>query len=467
MSFIKLDSSQAGPFTSNFNIVDFDIPQGNYDFSQSYVNIMTEINDSNAAEFGEVFLANSVDTKIGVYSSSLVENVSLDTELMGNIENIRKVNVLTQNLKEYTLSIADKKALGSQDICGSVDSRSYFTSSICRRINRQGNVASVAIESPIRVDLKDVLLGVGNMASFPADRLGKTRLHLELQTTLVTPLYVPHQSYQTFSTEALAAGATNLVIKQGADNPNVFNFIEPPFFVGMQISIAGAGAAGANLVTSITSINWDTTQVAWILGIKDAVVTAKAAKTAVVPKTHTSGTLSIVFNRCELVLKKLNQPSNVSKLTYKTFTTEESGGFSAGNYEKLFYLEPNCVNLMIMSPGTSRDSILSQQHYSSYRLRVDNEDLVTRDIPITNKGDALHFDRIKSTLVNAGYNLNNLEQANYSSGLDGGTTFTKNNVETIMTPLSLTENEKQLQLNLVAASAVPRLILYKQVTKSV
>ena len=31
--YIKLDASQSGPFTNNYNNIDFDIPDADYDFS--------------------------------------------------------------------------------------------------------------------------------------------------------------------------------------------------------------------------------------------------------------------------------------------------------------------------------------------------------------------------------------------------------------------------------------------------
>jgi hypothetical protein len=35
-SYIKIEASQSGPFSDNFNNIDFDIPDEDYDFSKSY-----------------------------------------------------------------------------------------------------------------------------------------------------------------------------------------------------------------------------------------------------------------------------------------------------------------------------------------------------------------------------------------------------------------------------------------------
>ena len=109
-SYIKIDALQSGPFSDNFNNVDFDIPDEDYDFSKSYINLMATVEDANAGKIAEVYLHNSTNPSLPVFGSALVENVSFDTEQVGNIINIRKHNIISQNLKSYTLSYADKKS---------------------------------------------------------------------------------------------------------------------------------------------------------------------------------------------------------------------------------------------------------------------------------------------------------------------------------------------------------------------
>ena len=155
MSYIKIEASQSGPFSDNFNNVDFDIPDEDYDFSKSYINLMATVEDANAGYIAEVYLNNKTSANLPVYGSSLIENVSFETEQVGSIINIRKHNIISQNLKNYTLSYADKKSLGNSDIYGVVGSRGYKSTSLFRQINRLGSVPSRNIESSINVILKD------------------------------------------------------------------------------------------------------------------------------------------------------------------------------------------------------------------------------------------------------------------------------------------------------------------------
>ena len=40
---IKITPRQSGPYTPNKNLVDFDIPSGQYDLSRSYVNLNVSV----------------------------------------------------------------------------------------------------------------------------------------------------------------------------------------------------------------------------------------------------------------------------------------------------------------------------------------------------------------------------------------------------------------------------------------
>ena len=169
-SYIKIEASQSGPLSDNFSNVDFDIPDEDYDFSKSYINLMATVEDANAGYIAEVYLSNSTNAGLRVYSSSLIENVSFETEQVRSIINIRK----HQNLKNYTLSYADKRSLGNSNIYGVVGSRGYKSTSLFRQINRLGNVPSPNIESSIKADLSD-FEGLGQL--MPLSKLGKGRLH--------------------------------------------------------------------------------------------------------------------------------------------------------------------------------------------------------------------------------------------------------------------------------------------------
>ena len=156
-------------------------------------------------------------------------------------------------------------------------------------------------------------------------------------------------------------------------------------------------------------------------------------------------------------------------IMYKTFTSEEAQGFPNGSYQKMFHLEPECVNLFIMIPGSNKnqiDNYTANGYITDYRLRIDNVDMVNRDIK---RGGNLYQDRINMTLINAGKELKDMNQqilpANkYKPGGGDGVNY---QIESIMTPTPLTATEKLLQVNITSKAEVHRLILYKQVVRQV
>jgi hypothetical protein len=173
-------------------------------------------------------------------------------------------------------------------------------------------------------------------------------------------------------------------------------------------------------------------------------------------------------------------------LEYLTFTTEEYSNGSK-NLNKIFDVESNCVNAMLMFGGTSSNMISNNNYVSSYRMRVDNLDVYDRDIPVNidNGGvlmpSPLHYDALNRTLLNAGLPLKSLKLA--------GCKFTKvlpdendisvsnrytdvtNNILICATPTPVTAISKKLQFNVETkdemGAVIENVILYKQVVRQV
>ena len=59
--FIKLNSNNSAPFTQSNNIVDFTIPEGIYNFQDSYINLVLRISDYDASSDGSTALSNKQD----------------------------------------------------------------------------------------------------------------------------------------------------------------------------------------------------------------------------------------------------------------------------------------------------------------------------------------------------------------------------------------------------------------------
>jgi hypothetical protein len=120
---IKLTSKQGGPFkkgTSN-NLVDFDIPaDGTYDFSDSQVNLVGVVSGvvsveplSGVTGYPSAFkvVVNHTEADRSLYNIAMIKNCRMTSELKGSLEDVRRVDILRQNLHEYTLTTDEKNSL--------------------------------------------------------------------------------------------------------------------------------------------------------------------------------------------------------------------------------------------------------------------------------------------------------------------------------------------------------------------
>ena len=118
---IKISSNQGGKFTSANRLVDFDIPNDAvYDLSKSYVNLSCTADStesqSTAAGRGVYFPFLRVNDEAGsavdnvLPNVCLVKNCDISCANRGQIANIRRVDALRCNLKQYTQSTDEKQA---------------------------------------------------------------------------------------------------------------------------------------------------------------------------------------------------------------------------------------------------------------------------------------------------------------------------------------------------------------------
>jgi len=467
MSYIKLNSLEDGPYTSVYNNVDLEIPAGDYDFSKSYVQLLCTMPSTLTASQINLTYLTGVVAKTGtatslsnLYSISLVKNCSISTDSVGMLENVRRNNILKQNLKDVMLSQADKlsQVNSTYNMIGNYRDGHNI---LCRQVERYGTTNSRLIQSPIRIDLKD-LFALGGLTAYPS-KLGNTRIHLELQPDVMVAkqLNANGAVLEGLEVQPITTGDTSINVAYPQERPN-------PFYNGLRILVPIDGAA-ATEAHVITGIEYDTTIDSYVLTLDSAVTTDLTAATDFSATAYTSVGTNLAFsiNKVEIVLKKyINPLPAMPSLTYRTFTTEEVNGFPIGNYSKMFYLEPECVNLFILFPGIAENQLVSVEDPAlSYRLRVDNEDLTNRDVVVNTP---LYFDRINMTFNNAGkdFKLKNLRMTNNAVSSRPVDSIT-NKLMMICTPVPPTQKEKLLQVNITASVAVPRMILFKQCLRSV
>jgi hypothetical protein len=256
---------------------------------------------------------------------------------------------------------------------------------------------------------------------------------------------------------------------------------DSPFWVGQKIRVTathsdGGGSDLTDVIRRITAIAWDpqaslgATTGRIILTLNSAIGTLASGKTysAItcdgVDSPFTSG---LIVNNANLVLEKLAGSKKVKdQITYTEYSNEQ---FSANNVQylqRMFELEPNCVNVFIMN---NADIMSKQGTITDYRLRLDNKDLTNRNIV---PKSPLYYDRLNMTLGNSSNTLKNLNEKTASVTSVGnpnpGDKWGTGSVSTIMmcNPVPQTPMPKQLQVNInLSTASLKQLCIFKEVVK--
>lgn len=482
---IKINAIQGGPFSSSNNLVDFDIPgEGCYDLSDSFVNLHVEVDaaDVSAATGAGIYnvqLQWDGNDGTSIYNVALVKNCSMSCAKAGTIEDISRVDVLRQNLNEFTLSNNEKNSLQYRSI-RQVYGQTAQEFSIFRELHGEGSIKSRNVTGQVQIPLKQ-LFNVGVLKEYPASKLGATRVHLELNIDKISAVQLKDfydASAGSFEDVDNTSGA-NLDVTQIVTKNAYTDLKQSPFWVGQKLTfpatVLNDGSAITEAICVITEISRITSganvnKLQLTLSNKIATV-ADTKKLTVVTCTQTACSApALRFDRAELTLRRLaNPPKPPSELTYTSFSTEQfTGDNSILNFQRMFQLESNAVNVLMMMP-TGGDLVSHNDNLQSFRLRLDNEDLTNRSIVYNPIIHPLYYDRLSMTLLNGGMPLKSLVAANMdtkkselSNQVTGRKVFLNGN------PLPITPREKLLQINATfTTTGISSLFLYKQLLRSI
>ena len=546
---IKLNSRQGGPFNQQQNLCDFDLPgDGTYNLADSYINLYARVtgttgastitnmgtNDQRVATLANLAVNWKDSPARSFYNIAMVKNCALSSEQAGVLEDIRRVDILKQNLNEYAMSTDEKASLNYTRLSGRTD-QSGERSSIFNLLFKEGSQTSQIIPGRIQIPLAQ-LFELGKMKEYPAMNLGKSRIHLEmnldkfqvvdatdsgrrqtlhnfadvdnasggaaLDCTWVSKAPLTRKEDSCFyvgqrvdlkytSDDALAADAAALAasatVADGAD----FTLIAAAqqgeaartvtitstddvsgatftvsgyttlsgalttdtigtlnaatksttktFYKVTAIAVAGAAgtacSAGWGAVAAptyykekiIASISYGTVAANVNSGDMKQILTfdtnapqvpttkTYSAVTITPSVTQTAGTM--VVESAELVLRKLNKNVKApSELNYLTWSTEQFTANNEKDFQRMFQLEPEAVNVFATFPD--HDLFSRNGDLKSFRLRLDGEDLVDRDISVGEEKarDPLYYDRLSMTMLNSMIPLNSLSEQNESVG---------------------------------------------------
>ena len=425
----------------------------------------------------------------------LIKNVSLYSATKAKLEDIRRVNINSHNLQEFTKSTSEKmsslSALNQYTPFANLVQLSPYIEA-----HKIGTIASTYRPNYLRIPLSQ-LLQLGSIDAFDTEKLGTCRVHLELDNLDYYGLelknnVLPTETLGPLATDAGITSGNSIVMKKVYDSQEMV-----PFFVGQFVKVSYYQYDANNAVVGgikeeeiiITELALDPSTGFLTISL-DTTFTPPATnsyKTFVVqPYTPVNGSVLGTFNilTAQLGLCTIEgAPASAypTQMDYLTFTTEE---YNAGNQSfmnKIFELEPECVNAFLMqyNPATPSNLLSVNTGINSYRLRIDGNDVIDRDV-FVNKSyvnnpygvDALHYELINRTFLNASFPLKSLECASMSRTDDTqALRFVKdtNQILLICCPTPMTADTKKFQVNIEAKTGqtIANVILFKHVLRSI
>ena len=512
---MKISANQSGSLSATKNLVDFDISEGlTYDLSKSYLVINSSIDNTDAHATAQTLNDAGGGTGVaaypqfsggaGVYNSyvglfdgtntashfknkHLVKNVSMYSQKVGMVEDIRNSNVLQYNLDMFRDDV-DTKVNGSYNQVSSIfgaNAVNGIRASPYRRFSPLGTEASDDLNREIRVGLSEVMNSCNNI--WDGTKYGNTRVHAELSLGALRVeeslgagdgIWAASDGDRQQSQGAVARNKilrntvggelTTLTTFRKYTNPKE----DSGFYVGQKITASGSITGGANItgfVRQIIEIEHVVTGAnegrliltfdsAWQNGTipNDATITIKGCDSA---------TKTINLDSAELVLYVTDKvaPDQIAFTTYKT----EEDSTSGATYNHQYYLESDVQNIFWGSRTVGQLGF--RQTINTYRIREGGQDKTDRDVT---HGSSLHLSRLSRSFANSNMRIKNLSAAIMNNGVRV-VKLLSNAGQTMDLPVfmigetcEVTEMPKLLDVNIVGSAGGFSLItLFKQMVK--
>lgn len=488
-AYVKIQSVQGGEITNTQNLLDFRIPAGDtYDLNDSYIALNGDIEVvENSTQGGEgVYPVNlqwitADPEKPHFQNVAVVKNCNMDCSAKGRIENIRRVDILRQNMATYVDSQKEQLNQSYIDINQLEQPINKQVYGQFASFNKVGSVKSKAqTVAPIQIRLSD-LMEFCRTREYDTSKAGDTRIHLELNRDKLEAVHtmanasvpVAFRSFNNINTQGQDGNTITLGATGTTTPTKITDLNQVPYYVGMPLKLTQTGTGGAGSSAGgrvvVSAIDWDRATGAYSLTFSSrwgAPLGAGEAYTDITVEIEAPASVSYKMNSAELVLRRVDNPQGVNTINYNTYSTEQVNGNGATSYTQLFTVEGEASNVVLMFPDGNDGLISNNNDISSWRLRLNNNDLSDRDI---DKDSPLAFDRLALTLNNMGYSLKNLTKNAGKSNAQswpGTYTDTKFTSQLIVNPLFQTPNTKLLQVNINAGGGgIKAVNLYKQLPR--
>jgi hypothetical protein len=413
---------------------------------------------------------------------AIVRNATLSCDRQGRIENLRRIDVLRQNLSTYVKSQREEASESYLQINQTVREINEQQYSIFQQFNKTGSIKSVNLDQvPIRIGLADIY-DFAETREFDTSRAGALRMHLECNFNKLEPFAaMPDNSildaFKEFVDITTEAEVPNtIVVGSTANGATKFQSLDQsPYYVGQRLEIlatpagtAPPAALPADTYRVISAIEWvaDGTLKLTFVSAWAAALGVNAEWSGINVKIVPYDTAVFNINRAEVVMKRVMQPTGIDQIAYTTYSTEETLGNGATSFRNIYTVEPEAENVLMLFPNESGgDGLTSAGNtISSWRLSLNNIDLTDRDIVLRSP---LAYDRLSQSLRSMGYSLANLTQnpGKFNSGTTSWSVVysdTALDLTAIANPLFQTTQTKLLQVQINAtAPGLKNIILYK------
>ena len=483
-----LNSHQAGPFTNQNRIIDFHVPEGVYDLSQCFVQLVTRILPSTTDVHN--FVLRNTTTTLTPKNVDMIRNCWMSGEKVGKLEDITRVNVLQSNLLELMKSTSEKMSL-VDSIYQVRDFQQGTLLSPWVEWHKEGSSPSTYRDAYLRIPLNQ-LFSLGNTV-LDVSKTGPLTVHIELENLS----YLEFVEAKMFhSPTLLNEGKMNTIEETTSQITTftgtgkiIYDSVESsPYFVGQKIGITWTDQTDGPFLTIIMAITHNIDKTLTLTIDENIVVpTAQAFENVLVAEVlEGTATLSVAnanLGVCEVVNGKMAG----DVLEYMTWSVEQYSN-NANSLEKIFEVEANAVNAFLMFNKNTSNLISHNPKVSEYRMRIDNSDVYDRNIKVNYNDetgkvlchDPLHYDALNRTMLNASLPLKNLtclnmlrDNAEHSVTLEDrfkGGLARELSLLMLCTPLPLTQQMKKLQFSVSTKAAedkVENVILFKQIVKQI
>jgi len=481
---IKISSNEGGPFTSSQNRVSFTIP-GNavYDMSQAYINLNTtftpqenETVSGNGVYILDLHWASTDNNHPQFFNSSVVKNCSISSARNGQIENIRRVDLLSNILKTYNSSMQEQKGRAYKSASQNIEPVNEQQYSIYRDINKLGNVKSKANNNAsIKIMLSDLFDFCFQADELDTNKTGDLRVDLELNMDkLQAKQRMPTAQLSTGSlafNDLTTAGDLNTVTTKVAFE----TLDQSPYYTGLKVQISATGAgtgpppAIANaraVVETITQNANGTLTLTFENNWGNLPAGGGSYIDVQVSDVEDLASASVNVNFAEIVLLDLaKNSSDFDEIEYCTYSTEETNGNGLTSYQNQFQVEPEADALVVIHPMNENGLIAKGGTFASHRIRQDQVDLTDRNVETDSP---LYYDRINMTMTQMKMKVKNLKENNGNTSKDEyPPQEASSQQEAIMSPLNQTPREKYVQVNIEAKAgqSVNSLALFKHLPR--